>query len=77
MRNRNRALDSDDYYAASPYDASFPDYPVYSKRKRKSDPRSMINLKKIKKMVTDVDAKLKFYYDFSLTMSFHLCTGTS
>ena len=56
MRNRNNAPDSVDDDAAPSKDAASPDYLVDSKLKRKIDPRSMIKLKKYKKVVADVEA---------------------
>ena len=53
--NRNYSPNNSDGYAASLNDAASHDSLIYSKLKHKTDPRSMIELKKITNTVTDVD----------------------
>ena len=54
LRNCNHAPDASDYDDSSPPDDLPPHSLIYSKLKRKIDPRSTIKWK-IKKMLTDVD----------------------
>ena len=59
MKKQNHVRNAADDNAKSPNDTASPDSLIYSKLKRKIDPRSMIKLKKVKNKVTDVDTEEK------------------